>query len=172
MKKTHKIVILFLVSAFSSLGQTNTIAGLNKILTTCTDQVCFTKVSIKPDGSLICCSNKRSLKLNETKTEIIYTQKHFNSTDNKLMQTFITKIKIKDIDFIDIKPVGASDGTKSVIINQVNTKKTVVTTCQGVACSEAISYGDNIGISFGPDCIEENLHQKFIDLFKTLEQKK
>ena len=78
-------------------------------------------------------------------------------------------MKIKDIDFDDIKIAGyGSDNEKSVILSTKEKKKTFVTSCQGEACIDAISYGDNMGFNFGPDCVDENQHKKLVDLLKKL----
>lgn len=168
----HLSLLLFLITVSTVRAQTNTIEAINKILNNCSDALCFSNKSMRPDGGEICCSNKRSLKYNEAKTELIFTQKHINSKNNKLVETFITKMKVKDIDFDEIKITGyGSNNEKSVILSTKENKKTFVTSCQGEACINAISYSDNIGINFGPDCVDENQHQKLVELLKKLSGK-
>ena len=173
MKKLILINLLIIPFHVISLkAQTNTIESINRILNSCPVGLCFTNHNIKADGALICCTEKREFHFNENKTELIYVSKHYNSLDNKLIETFTRKIKIKDINFSNIESVGGGDDSKMVMIYQINLKKTFVTNCQGPACLEAISYGNNTSISFGPDCLEEKLDEKFIELLKKIESKK
>jgi hypothetical protein len=111
------------------------------------------------------------MKLNENKTELIYWWDEINTTDNKKLTTYTTKIKLKDINYNKIDVQQSNDLTV-VTIDQLNNKKTFVMTCSGQNCFEAIYYKSNVTFEFYPNCVEEKLHTTFISLIKELNPNK
>lgn len=166
------VSLLWTTTSFIQEGnKESTIKALDKILNSCSTEVCFTNSSISPDNKVICCISKSSLKFNEDKSQLIYISKHYYNKDNRLLETYTTKIKIKDLDFNRIEIHSISDGNKYVGIYTRDLKKTFVTTCEGEACIGALDYSDNTSFTFGQDCMADSLHLKFQTLFKKLQPK-
>lgn len=156
---------LLLISIISN-SQTNVITSLNNILSKCPNSYSTTDKS----GNRSAYLQKAYLKLNSSKTELTYAWDVINSLNNKKTSTYSYVVKIKDIDFNNIKE-NKNENSTIVSITQINHKKTFVLNCAGEDCYEAIEYTDNFAFEFFPNCLEENLHIKFINLFKKLATK-